>query len=352
MTLTPIAIYLILRFIVAKVFIVKLPEVSMMTATFAERLLTMPAIYFFYIKTFLFPKDLFIFQNWIVSRADQTFFIPLILDILFLSLIAGIGYWIFKKHKNNLTIYIFFVFWFLIGIGFHLQILPLDMTVADHMFYFPMIGLLGILGLTFNKCNISNNMYKHVAGLTAIIIICIFSLRTMARNADWNNGITLFGHDLQYQYNDQLEGQYAAALSNAGQNQEAQKHFTILLTHHPKDPAYYLDLGLSYVATGNLQQAENILYQGIPYDDSGDIYQNLGAVLLKDNKVKPSAEITAIGAHKFPKNVAIWLAHALAEYRLGDKQKALDEVKKTRSFSSDPRIDQIYNAIQSDTVGQ
>jgi hypothetical protein len=77
-----IAFYLFMRFDVAKVNVIKLPDVPMMTAPLSERIFSMPAIFLFYVKTFFFPFNLFIYQEWMVSGPGIDFFLPLILDIL------------------------------------------------------------------------------------------------------------------------------------------------------------------------------------------------------------------------------------------------------------------------------
>src|SRR3989304_819067 len=41
---------------------------------------------------------------------------------------------------------LFFLVWLWLGLGLHLHILALETTLTDRWFYFPQIGLLGIIG--------------------------------------------------------------------------------------------------------------------------------------------------------------------------------------------------------------
>jgi hypothetical protein len=52
-----------------------------------------------------------------------------------------------RTSKAETRAYLFFGAWASLGILAHLQIIPLDMTAAETWLYFPMPGILGMLGL-------------------------------------------------------------------------------------------------------------------------------------------------------------------------------------------------------------
>ena len=347
---TPLCLYLFLRFSVAKVALEKIPDVPMMTAPFAMRIFSMPEIFFFYIKTFFFPKDLFIYQEWIVFQADSKFYLPLLLDAIFLTLLCALGIWIWKTNKKTFTLFAFFTSWFLLGVGFHLQLIPLDMTVADHMFYFPMVGLLGVISLAIQNIKQPSHNLRTIGLTFAIAIICIFSLRTIIRNTNWYNGIALYGNDLRYQQNDRIENLLASALVSAGQLAQAQEHFEALLSRNPKEPALIVNLAIVNESQGNFQKAEELYQKGLQSDDSGVIYTNYARILYKQGKLQQAKDASSQGLKKFPNNSTLWIIDAIALYKLGNKQQALEAVQKAKDTSSDPRIDQIYQGISNDNL--
>jgi hypothetical protein len=54
-------------------------------ANLQTRLINIPAMFLFYIKTFLFPLDLAMAYHWVITAIDfNTFFLPLLLDLIFL----------------------------------------------------------------------------------------------------------------------------------------------------------------------------------------------------------------------------------------------------------------------------
>lgn len=347
----PLTLYLFLRFSIAKIFLAKLPDVPMMTASFAERVFTMPAIFFFYIKTFFFPNDLFIYQEWFVSGSNNNFYLPLFLDVIFISMFCGVGIWLWGINKKQFSLFLFFALWFLIGIGFVMQILPLDMTVADHMFYFPMVGLLGIIGISLKNIKLTNQTIRNIGVGFAVLFICLLSLRTIIRNTNWYNGLSLYSHDLQYEQNDRLENLLAGALVEAGQYTQAQKYFEELLYRNPNQPALVFNLALIYEFEGNFQNANNLYQRNLSIDDSGVLYSNYARILmLKEGKVQQAKAISGEGLSKFSQNTTITIVDAIATYKLGNKQKALEELKHAEKISSDTRINQIYQGIESDNL--
>ena len=86
------------------------------------------------------------------------------------------------------------------------------MTVADHMFYFPMVGILGVIGISLQNIKHRPKYIKWIGITFAIIVSILLSVRTVIRNMDWSSGISLYSHDLQYQQNDLLENNLASEL--------------------------------------------------------------------------------------------------------------------------------------------
>ncbi|MEK7571648.1 MAG: glycosyltransferase family 39 protein, partial [Patescibacteria group bacterium] len=104
-----------------------------------ERLLHIPSIFFFYVYTFLFPFKLAASYQWTNEYISfGGFFLPVIINSVVILLISLFAVFLYKRFRNKyLPIYIFFCLWFFLGIGLHLQLFPLDATVAERWFYFP-----------------------------------------------------------------------------------------------------------------------------------------------------------------------------------------------------------------------
>jgi Tfp pilus assembly protein PilF len=344
----PFLFYIFLRFIVAgmPLTVEKIPDVPMMTATMAQRLFTMPAIFWFYIKTFFFPKDLFTFQEWMVAGPTIDFYIPLLLDILFIAVVTGFGLWIWETNKKQILAYIFFAIWLFIGIGIHIQFLPLDMTVAHRYFYFGEVGLIGLLGVIIQNAWERNKNLRTFGITIAIILIVILSLRTIIRNSNWYNGISLYAHDLQFEKNDRMENLLAADLVNAGMYQEAQIRFENLLTRNPKEPALYANLALTYEITGDFMRADQTYSKGLHVDDSGTVYANYSRFLLeRQGKIIEAKKIAEEGLSKFPQNASLWILKAFCNYKLGAKIQALNDAKKAKTILQNPAIESLYQTI-------
>src|SRR5882724_7834493 len=159
------------------------------------RLINVPEMFLFYLKTFFYPWDLASVYHWVYRQIDfQHFYLPLIIDLLFLALLFFFSFVLHKKSRKHFILYIFFLIWFLMGMLLHMQILPLDQTVTDQWFYFPMVGLLGMIGVLFDVFKV--NVKNVFVFTTIIIIISLLGIRTFVRGFDWHDDFTLASHDV------------------------------------------------------------------------------------------------------------------------------------------------------------
>lgn len=264
-------VYLFLRYFIGRVSLttVKGTIVPIAGLNFFQRLENIPAIIFYYLKTFFYPVSLAIDQQWIITKVTfNAFFLPLLFDTVFFLIALSLGIYLFKKKHRLFKSFIFFFLWFVLALGFHVQIFPLDMTVADRFFYYPIAGLLGLIGITIITLKPYYSKYKQIYIVSIIFIIFIvigLSLRTIIRNSNWHDEITLYSHDSKIY--DSMNDE-----TNLGSDYEVQKEYQLALFHYEKAVSILptelnlYDLGYVYEETGNLQKAKEYYTKALTYN--------------------------------------------------------------------------------------
>lgn len=214
-----------------------------MRASLSTRLISIPAIIAYYLTTFFFPVNLTLDHQWVVNYPTLAqFYVPLLVDCIFLGLLVFL-YFLIKNNRKEYTVFLFFCIWFICGLIFHLQIIPLDYTVANRWFYFPIIGLLGLFGVLFTTLYPKKILSKNILFLLLLLLIAVFSIRTIIRNTNWYNGMTIATHDLHYSPQDySLESYLGVQYYNLGNYTEAQYHFMRSVRIAP-----YWDLNWNYL---------------------------------------------------------------------------------------------------------
>lgn len=324
-----LAIYLLLRFYVGHVYFSTQSLSPIAELPLSQRLINIPAIIFYYLKTFILPIHLITQQTWVISTiAFSNFDLPLIAELFFLLLIIFLGSYIHKKHSHIFKIYLFFIMWFFIGLLMHLQLFPLDMTVADRWFYFPLIGLLGIIGVILT---IFFNSKKAMPALTiiCIVLIIILGIRSIVRNSNWNSTYTITSHDIVYEENNSyLQNTLALEYQGMGNQKAALQHFQIAYSLEPES-AILSNIALSLAYEGNIRASVEVYAKLLKTDPKYyPTYINLAHILLKANDPKDALEICIKGLEFYPKNEQLWILAAFSEYKIGDVQLAIYALTK------------------------
>jgi tetratricopeptide (TPR) repeat protein len=262
------------------------------------RLMNIPMIIEYYLSKFFYPMNLGISQNWVVKSINfNNFFLPLISEILFFA--AAVIYSIKKRDK----IFLFFLLWFLIGLLPHLQIIPLNMTVAERWLYFPMIGALGMIGSALNKFEIRNSKFEKYFITFALIIISIFSVRSFVRTLDWKSGLSLFSRDIRTDSSFDLQSNYGTELSRIGRYKEAKEYFEISIELAPYWWVNWNNLGVVYAREKNYQKAIEYFQKSIANGQYYLAYENLAKILvLYGNDQKKTEEFLQRALRLFPEN--------------------------------------------------
>jgi tetratricopeptide (TPR) repeat protein len=317
-----------------------------------ERILNIPAVFFYYIKTLFFPKDLAIDQVWVVKTIDfQNFYFPLLVDIVFLGAIGFLGYQLFKR-KKHFSLYLFFLLWFAAGISIHLQILPLDMTVADRWFYFPYVGLLGLSGLAVTM--LSKKFLKKQIVITIIVtVLILLSARSIVRNANWHDDTTLLLHDIKVHSNYELENNLASFLLY-------QRRFDESLVHAKRSVELYeydknlTNLGFVYEQVKDNKNAELnyrksiSLYSKSTRNDAAisRAYLRLSGIYLFNGNPKQAESVLLEAVERYPNNGVLWSFLAQAQYDQKKQEEALLSAQKAKKYFPSTATSTLYELIK------
>lgn len=342
--ITPFIIYLFIRLTVAEIFIEKIELMPIGRLSLVERLINIPQVIFYYLKTFIFPQILLIDQQWVVKKIDFTnFYFPLLIDLLFFGIIAILGAYLLKINKKAFQVLLYFFLWFLVGIALHLQIFPLDMTVADRWFYFPMVGLLGTLGIGIYSINAFYRRDTKVIGyLSAFLVVILLSTRTMIRNANWADGLTLYMHDSKIQTNYDIESNLATELTFKLRYNEAIEHYLKSIDMYPNEIAIS-NLAHAYEKVNNIAKAKeyykkiisgeyNILPAKFHERILSDAYERLAWLSIMSDRPEESRIIIKKALQIYPNSGSLWANLAIIEYKLQNRDGALSAAKKAQSL--------------------
>jgi len=321
------------------------------------RLLNIPLIIFFYIKTFFFPLNLSVSYDWIVHAPTfRNFYLPLLFDLSFFGCIAFIGRRVYTHIIKRYRLYLFFTFWFILGLALHLQIVPLDKTVAERWFYLPIVGLSGIIGLIFE--NFLSTRIKKIYLLNFFmvslsILFGIFSLRTYLRTLNWTDNYTLTLHDISSSQDDFVsEAVLAQEYENQGKMDEGLTYIKLSIDSYPYWWQSWNNLGTVYATKAittkdskDVQRAEEAYQKAIALDSSIPIpYENLAGHYVMYNTDEHTTEIYIKElVKKFPYDDILWYYLALTENKLGDKQIALESIIQAQTLN--PK-DQRYSGMR------
>jgi len=299
---------------------------SMVHRPLTLRLLSVPKIILWYVRGFVFPKDLAISQRWIVASATYAdFWLPLI-AVVCLGIVVFIVTLYFMRHQKTLVrTYFFFLSWFLIGLGVHLQIVPLDMTVADRWFYIPIVGLLGMIGTVIVVLHVHTKpgFWRKTSPVIAVIVL-LFAGRTALRTFDWKDNATLFTRDIRISRGSyDLENYLGAMALSESDIDQALSHFrNITIT----EPDYWLgwnSMATAYYRAGDNRRALYYFSKATSVRFSAPSpYINQAKILLPEKPEEAKAVIQE-GLTRFPKNPDLWLLLSRILEELGKPSYAL-----------------------------
>lgn len=310
-----------------------------------ERLLHIPAIFFFYIKTFFLPWDLSVSYQWVIRTFDFRYFhLPLLFDLTFFTTLGFLAKKLHTKANELFKAYALFGVLFLGGLAMHLQIMPLAATVADRWFYLPMVGLLGMIGVLLEAYKVKLDQKWLVF---FVIILFLFSGRSFVRSFDWKDNFTLSFHDAQVSESHILENAVSDGLLQEGKIEEAKIHSERSIKIFPNF-VNYLGLANVYMYSHEYTKAEEIYRQGLQYSESPLIYDNLAMLYTQTGNDMNTAKVFVEEAlEKYPRESVLWYSLAVAEYRLGNIDASKEAIKRASTLDNRAFIINFSKSLES-----
>lgn len=298
--------YVFARFSIGNTYVQGAGLFPIMRVSFATRMMNVPMIILYYLGIFFVPLKLGIAQNWVIHTITfKDFWLPLLVDVGFFGLVVG-GF--AKKDSScinrvtqndtkfsNIKIFIFFFLWFIIGLLPHVQIVALNMTVAERWMYFPMIGLLGMAGCVMlsvtkhlakrekdSSCiNLITQNDTKIRMIICTTIISLFFLRSFMRTLDWRSGLALYSSNISPTSSFDLQNNMGVELFRAGKYTEAKKYFEKSVALAPYWWVNWNNLGASYEREHNYAKAQECYEKSIHNGQYSLAYENLERVLKK-----------------------------------------------------------------------
>lgn len=337
-------LYLAFRYGIAHMYMANTSLAPIANLPLSQRLMHIPIITLYYIKLFFYPMDLKTYQHWTIQTISLfNFWMPLLIDILFFALLTSWYRWIDNAAQKKA--YLFFLVWFGLGLILHIQIIPLDVTVADRWFYFPIIGLLGIVGLLCLQLLKQIKVNKSAGIMVVTVIIVLLSARTFIRISDWQNELTLFGYDIQGQSNFILANSYGAALIQDGQYEKAKPYVLMSVKEHPFT-ANINNLAIIYVSEGNISKAKEYFKKAMDIGQTYSLYENYANFLLYYDSPKSALDFTQKALAVYPESAKLWLVQAEAEYLSGDRENALKAAARSYQIEPNDKTLDIFTTIK------
>lgn len=317
----------------------------MFSAPLFERLISIPKMSFYYLKTFFHPLIIPGDQEWVVRTMNwPNFYLPLLWDSLFLAVVLGIGVYLWRR-KTDFRLFLFFAIWFTLGLGFHMQIIPLDATTADRWFYLPMVGMLGMIGVLVDSLK---KRYIKIITIIIVITTILLSVRSFIRASDWKDDFILASHDIQYNPdNFALENLLGFALMQKGQFDNALPHIKKSTELAPW-PESWNNLGIIYRHKGETKLAEDSFVKAINLSNSYIYLENFVETIYQFEGPESTKLFLEDLEKKLPLSgpMLYWLS--LSDFKLGDRVGAIEAAKQAvEKDQSSEVFSSLYQALLS-----
>lgn len=275
--LTALILYLIVRFYVLAgepEFQLQKLDNPIAYSPHIERISTAFLVFSRYIGLIFFPYRLASDYSYDSLPVVSSFFNPLTLIglVLFITIIV-ISVVTAKRSLFIPLAGILFLFPYLIVSNIFF---PIGTMLGERFMYFPTAGF--SLGISLLVAQYIKKRNPYVIAVVGIVLL-LFSARTVARNRDWRDDLSLFGADVKtVPRNTKILGNYAIQLKLRDQLPKAEQYLIEAVRIDPTDPIPYKELAGIWVAEGRYREAISAIGKAEELGGSDSVILNTGAL--------------------------------------------------------------------------
>jgi len=292
------AIFLILAVYIASRFIWLPFRSSNPLAPIADlplhwRLWTFAGVPLRYLGLWIFPLHLHNERHFTsASPADPMPWLGL--GFMCLLLAAGI------KFRKRHPFVLFGTLWFLIGLVPTCHPIRIPITMAEHWIYVPAVGLVWI-SAGILKALLAHPGRRGLVLAALMLLVSVYSARTLVRLRDWKDPITLYRADLRHAPGSfVLHNNLAVELFRKGDLAGAEKEFLAANKIEPRYGTTTNNLGVIAMRKGDAAGAEAYYRLSIRQSGYALAYVNLARLLLRQNQPDKALDVLRQAGEEHP----------------------------------------------------
>ncbi|MDP2921931.1 MAG: tetratricopeptide repeat protein [Candidatus Omnitrophota bacterium] len=325
------------------------------SASFIEKVFTLPGILFTYVSLILFPVRLISEYDFVL----RSFWDPRVWLAAFLLIaMFSAAYLRLKPKKYPL----FFISWFLISLAPYFNIIiPLHATLMEHWAYFSTMGFAALSGIAvFNMAeSASSRWLKGLLILMAASLIGFYIAKITERNMEWSDPFRLYQADVKKEPNSfLLHCNLGVEYFRRGMTEEAEKEFLECNNVSPggKYDTACNNLGVIYARKGRTEEAIALYKESIDINNYPLAYENLGGLYNAMGKHRDAVLILEKGAELYPLNINILYQLGIAYYMNKEfgpaKQMFLRVEGIQKNYSDTAKFLNLLNNLTLQTLSQ
>ncbi|MBZ5535388.1 MAG: tetratricopeptide repeat protein [Acidobacteriia bacterium] len=303
----------------------------LVTASFSGRLLTSLKIFFLSIGQLLLPvqfsPDYSFNQIPILNRwTSLGALVVLSLTAVFLVFLV----WTYNRSPD-----VFFCLaYFIITYSVVSNLLVVTGTIrADRLLYMPAFGfcLLGGLGMGYLEETVHRTKWKNPFRASVLVILLLLAGRTVVRNGDWRDQLTLYLRAIHHFPNSvKIHGYLGEQYFTQNQLVEAEVHYRKALSIYPDQPDLLNDMGALLTRKGKSKEAIGYIQRALQLgvNDPKLARINLGQALQADGNFTGAIEQFDWALQQDPLNSVARLNKGNALYLSGHMDEAINEYRR------------------------
>lgn len=281
---------------------------------FDHRLLTAAGLFWKYCVLVLFPFKLSVDYSYNAIPVITSILTPEALAGITLG-ITGLLLWAGAFLKRWPYVFFFLALFFIPYSAVSQTLVLINAIFQERFLYIPVLGLFALCGLGFEHLE---KHRKAVAIALAALILAAYSTRTIIRNADWRDDLTLYQSAVTaYPKSAKMQHALGDALSERGRMSEAETAYRNALSVR-ESALTYNNLGNLYAATGRFKHATAAYQKAVQIEpDYVEAYMNKGLAAMQAGQITDAHSAFEKAAIRDPTNAEIYYNLGVVREKLG-----------------------------------